>query len=211
MGHSLEGRHVVVTGAGGGLGPAVVELLRGAGAVCHLPSRAELDLTDEAAVVRYYGALPGLWASVHVAGGFSMDPLAETSLDAFTAMWRNNTVTAFLASREAVRKIRASGAGGGRIVNVASRVVLDPAPGKVAYVTAKSALAAMTRALAAETQAERILINAVLPDTIDTAKNRAAMPGADVSRWTPPEAVARTIVWLASPDNQSVTGALLPV
>lgn len=210
MGDSLEGRHVVVTGAGGGLGPAVVDRLRAGGAVCHLPSRSELDLTDEAAVVRYYAALPALWGSVHVAGGFSMAPLESTSLEAFTAMWLNNTVTAFLASREAVRTMRA-GRGGGRIVNVASRVVLDPAPGKVAYVTAKSALGAMTRALAAETQAEGILINAVLPDTIDTAKNRAAMPGADVSSWTTPAAIARTIAWLASPDNVSVTGALVPV
>lgn len=69
---------MVVTGAGGGLGPAVVEALRGAGSVCHTPGRAELDLTDEAAVTRFYAALPDLWASVHVAGGRDRahDPVA---------------------------------------------------------------------------------------------------------------------------------------
>jgi NAD(P)-dependent dehydrogenase (short-subunit alcohol dehydrogenase family) len=56
-----------------------------------------------------------------------------------------------------------------------------------------------------------ILVNAVLPDTIDTPANRAAMPGADRSGWTAPEAVASTILWLASPGNASVTGALVPV
>src|SRR3954471_6513025 len=181
----LDGKHVVITGAGGGLGGAVVDALRGAGAECHTPSHTELELTSEAAVAKYYSALPSLWASVHVAGGFAMAPIAETSLADFQAQWSINVVTAFLCSREAVKKIRATGKTG-RIVNVASRVALEHPGGKLAYVTAKSALAGMTQALAAELRAEKILVNAVLPDTIDTPKNRADMPKADFSRWTPP-------------------------
>lgn len=205
------GRHVVITGAGGGLGPAVLEAFRAAGAVCHAPNRAELDLGDETAVTRWYAALPGLWASVHVAGGFSMSPTAETTLAAFEAQWRINTVTAFLCSREALRRIRASGGAGGRIVNVASRAAVDHPGGKLAYVAAKAAVAAMTRSLAAECAPEGILINAVLPDTIDTPANRAAMPGADFSKWTPPGDIASAILRLASPANAAVTGTLLPV
>ena len=206
---SLAGRLVVITGAAGGLGPAVAEALRAAGAVCHAPTRKELDLSDEAAVTGYYAALPSLWASIHVAGGFSMAPATETTLELFSAQWRINTVTAFLACREAVRRM-GSGAGG-RIVNVAARAAVDHPGGKIAYVAAKSALAGMTRALAAETRASGILVNAVLPDTIDTPANRAAMPTADYSAWTSPESIAKTIVWLASPRNASVTGALIPV
>jgi NAD(P)-dependent dehydrogenase (short-subunit alcohol dehydrogenase family) len=207
---SFAGLHVVVTGAGGGLGPAVVEAFRAAGAVVHAPARAEVDLQDEAAVVRWYSGLPKLWASVHVAGGFSMAPIAETTLAAFADQWRINTVTAFLASREAVKRMRAGGSGG-RIVNVASRAAVDHPGGKVAYVSAKAALAALTRSLAAECAPEKILANAVLPETIDTPANRAAMPGADFSRWTPPAAIASAILWLASPENGTVTGTLLPV
>ena len=206
---SLDRCHIVITGSGGGLGPAVLQTLRAAGAVCHAPSRQDLDLTDEAAVIAYYAALPSLWASVHVAGGFSMAPLVETTLDAFTAQWRINTVTAFLTSREAVRRMGPTA--GGRIVNVASRAAVEHPGGKIAYVAAKAALVAMTQAMAAETRGAGILINAVLPDTIDTPANRAAMPNADFTRWTAPEAIARTIAWLASPKNDSVTGALLPV
>jgi NAD(P)-dependent dehydrogenase (short-subunit alcohol dehydrogenase family) len=206
----LAGRHIVITGAGGGLGPAVVEALRGAGAICHTPNRQELDLGNEAAVTAFYASLPSLWASVHVAGGFAMGAMTETSLAAFTSQWTINTVTAFLASREAVRRIRASGPGG-RIVNVAARAAVDPPGGKIAYVAAKAAVAAMTRALAAELRAEHILVNAVLPDTIDTPTNRAAMPKADFSQWTRPEAIAATIAWLASPGNETVTGTLVPV
>ena len=206
---SLEGRQVVVTGAAGGLGPGVVAALRERGATCHTPSRQEVDLTDEAAVTRYYGALPGLWASVQVAGGFSMAPLEATTLEAFEAQWRLNAVTAFLAGREAARRMKQGG--GGRIVHVASRVVLDPPGGKLAYVAAKAAVAAMTRSMAAELRPAGILVNAVLPDTIDTAANRASMPKADFSQWTAPAAIAETIAWLVSPGNTTVTGALIPV
>jgi NAD(P)-dependent dehydrogenase (short-subunit alcohol dehydrogenase family) len=207
---SLQNRHIVITGAGGGLGPAVVEALRANGAVCHAPSRGELDLTDEASVTKYYAALPSLWASIHVAGGFAMASAEETSLQAFAAQWSLNTVTAFLASREAVRRIK-SGGSGGRIVNVAAKAAVDLPAGKLAYVTAKGALIAMTRALAAEMRASGILVNAIAPDTIDTPVNRQAMPKADFSQWTRPSAIAGTIAWLASPENESVTGALVPV
>jgi NAD(P)-dependent dehydrogenase (short-subunit alcohol dehydrogenase family) len=139
-----------------------------------------------------------------------MAPIAETTLAAFADQWRINTVTAFLASREAVKRMRAGGSGG-RIVNVASRAAVDHPGGKVAYVSAKAALAALTRSLAAECAPEKILANAVLPETIDTPANRAAMPGADFSRWTPPAAIASAILWLASPENATVTGTLLPV
>jgi len=201
---------VVVTGAAGGLGPAVVEALRARGAICHTPTRQQLDLTDEAAVTRYYGALPNLWASIQVAGGFSMAPLEQTTLEAFEAQWRINAVTAFLAGREAARQMK-PGARGGRIVHVGSRAALEPPAQKIAYAAAKAAVAAMTRSMAAELRPAGILVNAVLPDTIDTAANRAAMPGADFSRWTPPAAIADTIAWLASPANVTVTGALIPV
>ncbi len=210
MDRFLEGCQVVVTGAAGGLGPAVVEALRARGATCHTPSRRELDLTDEAAVSRFYGALPDLWASIQVAGGFSMAPLEATTLRDFEAQWRINAVTAFLAGREAARRIGLC-ARGGRIVNVGSRAALDPPAQRLAYAAAKAAVAAMTRSMAAELRPAGILVNAVLPDTIDTPANRAAMPGADFSRWTPPDGIAQTIAWLASPANTTVSGALIPV
>lgn len=208
---TMSGLQIVLTGAGGGLGPAVRAALEAAGALVHAPSRKELDLADEASVRRYYADLPELWASVHVAGGFSMAPLEDTSLAEFRAQWSVNTETAFLCCREAVRRIRRGEGRGGRIVNVGSRAAQNHPAGKIAYVTAKNALAGMTCAIAAEVREAGILVNAVLPETIDTPANRAAMPGADFSRWTPPDAIARTIAWLASPENGSVTGSLVSV
>lgn len=211
MGVSLSGRHVVLTGAGGGLGPAVRAALEAAGAVVHAPARRELDLAEEPAVARWYAGLPDLWASIHVAGGFAMASLEDTSLADFEAQWTVNTVTAFLCCREAVRRMKRAGGAGGRIVNVGSKAAQLQPGGKIAYVTAKNALAGMTCAIAEEVREAGILVNAVLPGTIDTPANRAAMPGADFSGWTSPAAIAGTIVWLASPGNVTVTGGMVPV
>src|SRR5579872_3658106 len=143
---AFSGAHVVVTGGTGALGTAVVGALRAAGAVCHVTNlvAAELDryahrgnagvhvtsgveLGDEAAVQRFYAGLPPLWASIHLAGGFAMAQVADTSAADFEAQFRINALSCFLCTRAAIGAIRArsapgpGGANGGRIVNVAAR------------------------------------------------------------------------------------------
>lgn len=215
MSIDLRGRQVVVTGGGGALGGAVVEALSAAGATCHAPRRDELDLTDEAAVTAYYGRLPALWASVQVAGGYAGAPFVETSLADLRRQLDINLATCFLCCREAVRRMTAAtgatDSAGGRIINVGSRAALSPAGGAIAYTVSKAGVVALTQGLADEVKGSRILVNAVIPSTIDTPANRQAMPRAAHARWPTPAAIASAIVWLASPDNQLVSGALLPV
>lgn len=211
MSLDLTGKHVVVTGGAGALGAAVVERLEAAGAICHIPRYEEgIDLTSEESAVGWFGQLTELWASVHVAGGFAMSPLTETSLDAFMHQLRMNMVTSFLASREAVKLMRKSG-GQGRIVNVAARPVLVPTGGMVSYTASKGGVAAMTTALSEELRGEGIFVNAVVPSIIDTAMNRKSMPDADHSSWPTPADLAETIAFLASPANRVTSGALVPV
>ena len=82
--------------------------------------------------------------------------------------------------------------GGGRIVNVAARIVEQPGAGMTAYVIAKAGVAALTRALAEEVRGDGILVNAILPSIIDTPANRAAMPKAPVERWPKPDEIAQS-------------------
>jgi len=204
----MKGRTVVVTGGRGGLGEAVVAAFTARGAKVLVPPR-EVRFDDEAAVSAYYAALPSLWASIHVVGGFAMGSLTSTTLDQFEQQWRTNVVTCFLSCREAVRAMQK--AGSGRIVNVAARAALTTPPGMSAYVAAKAGIAGFTQSIAAEVVNDGILVNAVLPGIIDTAANRAAMPGADFASWATPAAIAQTILFLASPDNTATGGALVPV
>jgi NAD(P)-dependent dehydrogenase (short-subunit alcohol dehydrogenase family) len=206
----MQGQHVVVTGGNGALGGAVVALLQERGAIVHVPDIATVDLTREAAAVAYYASLPPLWASIQLAGGFAMAPIADTTLAAFEQQFQINAVTCFLACREAVRSIRKTGAGG-RLVNVGARPVVVPTAGMAAYAAAKAAVVAMTQSLAAELVADRILVNAVLPSVIDTPANRASMPKADHAAWPRPAELAQTIAFLASPENTLTSGAQVPL
>src|SRR5271156_1849061 len=230
--------HIAVTGGTGALGRAVIGALRAAGAICHVPNfvAAELadfpfasdagvrvasnvDVADEAAVQRFYQALPPLWASVHLAGGFAMAPVGETSGADFIAQFRMNALSCFLCSAAAVaafRKRQAPGPGGargGRIVNVSARPALEPrlGAGMVAYTASKSAVAALTQALGQETVDEEIWVNAVAPSILDTPANRAAMPSADHSRWVAPADLAQIIAFLVSPENRVTRSAVIPV
>ncbi len=225
----FDKRHVVVTGGSGALGTGVVQALLERGAHVHVPVyrpreldaypfrdhervsvRLGLDFTIEETVVKYYGELPSCWASVHVAGGFRSAPFCDTSLDDFLALMNQNAVSCFLASREAVRAMRRGGQGG-RIVNIAAKPALVPTASMVAYAASKAVVASMTQCLAEEVGPEGILVNAIAPSIIDTPANRRAMPDADHAKWPTPAQIARTIVYLASEENEVGRGAVLPV
>jgi NAD(P)-dependent dehydrogenase (short-subunit alcohol dehydrogenase family) len=228
----FTGLQIVVTGGTGALGTAVVGALRAAGTECHVTNfvAAELDryahrddpkvhvttgvdLADEASVRRFYEGLPPLWASVHLAGGFAMAPVADTSGKDFEAQFRMNALSCFLCSAAAVRAIRNSGNKGGRIVNVSARPALEPrsGAGMTAYTASKAAVAALTQAMGEELVGEDIWVNAVAPSILDTPANRAAMPDARHERWVHPDAIAQVIAFLASPDNKVTRAAVVPV
>jgi len=224
----FDGRVVVVTGGTGALGAAIVKVIVERGGTCVVPSHrggdsptiagpgtvevvGGVDLSDERSVEAFYAGVKGqLWGSVHAAGGFAMGNLEKTGKGDFLKMMETNAVTAFLCCREAVKRMRAGG-GGGRIVNVSSKVALQAAGGMVAYAASKAAVASITQSLAEEVAQEGIWVNAVLPSIMDTPANRAAMPGADFTKWPKVEEVAETVAFLVSPENRVTRGGLVPV
>jgi len=223
-------RHVVVTGGTGALGIAVTGALLDAGATCHVPYRSDAeaehfphranarvklvalgDLSDEAAVTRFYEGL-SLWASIHIAGSFAFAPIKDSAKSVLMGQLESNLVSTYLCCRAALAAFARGGAGG-RIVNVASRQALEPRHGAnlTAYTAAKAGVAALTMALAEEVAADGILVNAVAPSLMDTPANRKSMPKADYDTWPKVEEVAATIVFLASPENKVTRGAVVPV
>lgn len=228
---NFAGRNVIITGGTGALGSAVVQQLLDADAVCHVPCLHEkelaafspvghdrvrlvlgIDLTSNDAVTRLYGGIKGpLWASIHLAGGFVWGPIASAAAGDFESQWRMNALTCWLCCRAAVAAMRS--AGGGRIINVTSRPGITPEQGAnmTAYTAAKAAVSGLTVALAAEVASDGIWVNAVAPSIMDTPANRTAMPKADFAAWVKTDDVARTIVFLASPENTATRGGLVPV
>jgi NAD(P)-dependent dehydrogenase (short-subunit alcohol dehydrogenase family) len=226
-----QGRTVAVTGGTGGLGTAVVEALLAAGATCHVPYLVEaearsfrhrdharvtlypeIDLTDESAVGRFYQRVPNLWASIHLVGGFAFGDIKTAAKAVLVGQLDVNVVTCYVSCRGAIAAMAANQEGG-RIVNVAARPALEwrSGAGMAAYTASKAAVAALTVALAEEVVKDRILVNAVAPSILDTPANRKAMPKADHAAWPKVEEVARTILFLASPDNKVTRGAVVPV
>jgi NAD(P)-dependent dehydrogenase (short-subunit alcohol dehydrogenase family) len=220
----LSGRVFVVTGASGNLGGAVAAALAGAGARRVLLDRrphavsgddalhAALDLTDASAIaaalqggIERFGRLDGLVATV---GAYSGGPGAgEPGWQPFEAMLTANLKTAVAACQAVVPHLTK----GGRIVTVGARPGVSAGKGIAAYAASKGALLRLTESLADELKDRGITVNAVMPSTMDTPENRAAMPKADFGRWVPPQDVANVILFLLSDAARSVTGALIPV
>lgn len=231
----LNGKIVVVTGAAGNLGLAVVKafLDRGAtvfgldyktGRMAHVRSQNDsngqffpldnLDVTDQAAVDKAAERVHQLAGPadilVNCLGGFSYgEPVYEMSRQTWERMMAINVGSFLNLNRSFMPDLLTKGTG--RVVAVAAGASLKGGAKMGAYSAAKAALLRLVESLAAEVSGTQIRVNCVMPGTIDTPQNRAEMPNADRSKWVPPEAVAEGILFLASSGAAYVNGVALPV
>jgi NAD(P)-dependent dehydrogenase (short-subunit alcohol dehydrogenase family) len=225
---NLSNKVLVVTGSDGALGQAVSATLHGYGAklalleLAHDPATAPpagalryggIDLTREDAaravmqkVFQDAGRLDGL---INVAGGFRWEKVAGGSLDSWDSMYQLNLKTAVVSCQAALPFLLKSGSG--RIVNVGAMGAVKAGTGMGAYAASKAGIAKLTEALAEELKDQGVTVNAILPSTLDTPRNRLDMPKADFSRWVTPVEAAEVIAFLVSAEARAVTGALIPV
>lgn len=207
----MPARNILITGASGGLGSAVVAAFEQLGDRVTPVSHPEYDLThaDDAARAVAAAGEP-LHALIHLAGGFAGGTtVAETPDEVWRRMMSLNLDAAFFACRAAAPRLSAQP--GGRVVLIGSRTAVAPAAQLAAYNASKAGLVALGKTLALELAPRRATCNIVLPSVINTAANRAAMPQADHAAWVRPEAIAALIVWLASPEAADVNGAAIPI
>ncbi len=224
----------LVTGAAGNLGQALARALGAEGARLALvdlneqaltaarealPAEVEAagfptDLTDPESVARMAAAVVERFGRVdllvNLTGGFTMGPpIHETPDRDWDFMLNLNARTVFNCCRAVVPLLLA--AGGGRIVNVGARAATRGVGHMGPYCVSKAGVITLTESLADELKDLSITVNCVLPGTLDTPQNRAAMPGEDPARWVPLEALADVILFLCSDGARAVTGAALPV
>jgi NAD(P)-dependent dehydrogenase (short-subunit alcohol dehydrogenase family) len=234
----LHGTVALVTGAAGGVGSAVVALLRERGArvvaedldprvhalagddVAALEGDVAQAATARAAIALARERFGGLHVLVNNAGRFLMKPTLETSDEEWDALMTTNVRGAFVHAREALPTL--SGHGDGRIVNVASISGTIGLPAQSAYCATKGAIVQLTRQLAIE-HAPRVRVNAVAPGAIDTpfmdgamagdpdpATTRAAIAASHpLGRIASATEIAEVVAFLASPRSSIVTGAIV--
>lgn len=224
-------RVALITGGAGGLGRACVDAFLADGWHVAVPTHRggddalrqaaalhdgrltwfSADLTTEEgasrSVARTLEWAGRLDAVVHTVGAYAGGaPLHQAPVDEWDRMMDLNLRSAYLVARAALPRLHE----GGSLVFVSSRAALQGRKGHAAYAVSKAALITLAEAIAEE-QKGRIRANAVLPGTIDTPANRAAMPDAKHDAWTAPDEIARVILFLASPASAPVSGAAVPV
>lgn len=171
-----------------------------------LADAAALDKLIETTLARF-GRVDAL---VHTVGGWRGGrAVHETDLTDWDFLFNINLRTTLLCCRAVVPPMLKQQRG--RIVTVASRDGLAGTAGYAAYSASKSAVLRLTESLADELKASNINVNCVLPSTLDTPQNRAAMPEADFSRWVEPAALADVILFLVSDAARAIHGAAIPV
>jgi NAD(P)-dependent dehydrogenase (short-subunit alcohol dehydrogenase family) len=214
-----EGRVAIVTGATGNLGGAVVARLGAEGATVIAVERnrirhgaeivCEIDLGSADSTRRAFAALTDRFGRidsvVHTVGTYRGGlRLIDTPDDDFTSLFATNVLTTANLLRAALRAMLAQGSG--QIAVVASADAVHAVAGQSAYGASKAAQLRMIESAAAELRGQRVTLNAVLPTTMDTPQNRAAMPIADRSSWLSLEAVAEVLVFLVSPAASAIHG-----
>jgi NAD(P)-dependent dehydrogenase (short-subunit alcohol dehydrogenase family) len=222
----FDGKAVVVTGATGGIGQALVELFAREGAKILFSDLSDEDCGDlfrqfesrgldtrylagdlrqksfcEALIAEAAGTLGGIDILLNNAGIIPRGNILETSDDMwFTALDVNLTAVFYLC-RAAIPHMQA--AGSGAIVNTSSMWGIYPGPGHVAYCTSKAAVAALTRNLGRDHAPDGIRVNAVCPHEVDTPMLRSGFERRGIDPQKGIEELGKTVPLghVASPEE----------
>lgn len=236
MSRAFEGKTVIITGAGKGIGRACVELLaeRGAGIIAMARTQGDLDalaestgargirvdLADNAAARKAMAEAGTADFLINCAGTNVLETVLDMTEEGYETIMGINLRAALICAQEFARA-RVKAGGGGAIVNVTSIAGHRGFQDHVVYAASKAGLDAATRVMAKELGPHGIRVNAVAPTVTmtelaaaawsDPAKKDPMMVRHPLGRFAETDDVARSIAMLLSDDAPVITGTVLPV
>ncbi|MDE3185049.1 MAG: SDR family NAD(P)-dependent oxidoreductase [Bacteroidota bacterium] len=221
---------VIVTGANGNLGQAVVKKFSDKsyhviGTVRHKQQsnqtneknaeEAELDLLQEEDCRKFVEEVIAknnqIDVAVLTAGGFTMDDIANTTTSDIYKQYQLNFETAYNIARPVFIEMMKQNSG--RIFVIGSRAGLDSKNGKgvVAYSLSKSLIFRLAELMNAEAKGKNVVVSVIVPGTIDTPPNRKSMPDADFSAWVLPSEIAEVIYFYSGDEAGSLREPVIKV
>jgi NAD(P)-dependent dehydrogenase (short-subunit alcohol dehydrogenase family) len=219
----MQKKTVIVTGASGNLGQAVVKKFMDEGYFVVgtvVPNdRVEInfsadsfekviaDLTNEEDSQKFVDSVVSKYGSINVAvltvGGFAMGGIAETKISDINKQYKLNFETAYNTARPCFLQMLKQNSG--RIFMIGSRPGLDAtnSKGMIAYGLSKSLIFRLASLLNDEAKGKNVVTSVIVPSTIDTEVNRKAMPNVNYNDWVKAEEIADAIFYYSS-DTASV-------
>lgn len=212
----FAGKRVLVTGGTSGIGRAVANAFRAAGAGVIAAGLPELNVASNDSVRQLLASMPELDVLVNAAGIIRRDD--EFEIDVFEQVLDVNLTGCMrvcMAARDKLVQSR------GAVVNVASMLSFFGGSRVPAYSASKGGIAQLTRSLALAWAPHGIRVNAVAPGWIttpltqalqdDPARSAQLLGRTPLARWGQPEEIAGPVLFLCSPAASFITGAVIPV
>jgi NAD(P)-dependent dehydrogenase (short-subunit alcohol dehydrogenase family) len=211
-------KNIIITGANGNLGSAVVKKFLAEGykviAVDYADNHLEfakgnplfsfstVDLSNENEAAKFVessiNSHKRIDGALLLVGGFAMGNIGNTSGADLEKMFTLNFKTAYFLARPLFKHMMSNESG--RLVFVGARPALKPeqAKGVIAYALSKSLLIKLAEILNAEAKGKNVVSSVIAPSTIDTPQNRSSMPEADPANWVKPEQIADVLEFICS-------------
>lgn len=220
---------VLVAGAGGGIGGAVLRELERRGVPAWGVDRDDVDITVPGGAEKAVdlaetrvGPLGGVVHAVGMSGRALGDgPVTTCTDEAWAQVHRVNHESVFRLLRAAMPRLAANGGGAVAVVGSALARTVDDDFLTVAYASAKGALVPIVRSAAYEGAAGGVRVNLVSPGVVDTPMARRALGSPQIGPRLPrlqrvsrgaqrPESVAKVVCWLLSGESGDLSGADIP-
>jgi len=226
----MPAKTAIITGAAGNLGKAVVKNFieknyQVIGTILNKNEsykagesnfeEAELDLLNEEDCQKFVDRVviknKVIDVAVLTAGGFTMGNIAQTKTGDIMKQYKLNFETAYNIARPVFIQMMKQNSG--RIFLIGSRQGLDisKAKGVTAYGFSKSLIFSLAALMNAEAKGKNVVVNVIVPSTIDTPQNRESMPGADFNSWVAASQIADIIYFYSSEEGSAIREPVIKV